>query len=75
MSDPSTHPTGQHKLPGRDDAASLNELCQDCSEVAIDVVERRPWSATADRTSGDERQVVVPQGARDLVDGLSPYGT
>lgn len=80
MSDPNAPPPSQHRLPGRDDAASLHELCEDGSEVVIDVVERRPRRASAADVSGEaasreQDRVVVPQGARDLIDGLSPYGT
>jgi hypothetical protein len=50
------------------DEGSLAELAQDGREMEVDVERPRPWGTA---TYG---QIVVPDDASTLIDGLTAYG-
>jgi hypothetical protein len=51
------------------DEGSLAELAQDGREIEMDVERPRPWAGS---TVG---QIVVPDDASALIDGLAAYGS
>ena len=51
------------------DTGSLAELCTDSTEVEVAVSAPRP------RTGAHHHDIVVPDDASDLVEGISAYGS
>ena len=49
------------------DTGSVSELADDCRDVNLDVPEARPWPAA-------HRDIVVPEQAAHMLDGMSSYG-
>jgi len=50
------------------DTGSLAELCTDSTEVEVAVSAPRPWADA-------HHDIVVPDDASDLIEGLSAYGS
>lgn len=64
MSTPAEFPTPREGL----DNGSLAELCTDSREVQIEVQQARPWAA-------EHRDIVVPDDASSLLEGIDAYGS
>ena len=64
MSTPAEFPTPREGL----DNGSLAELCTDSREVQIEVQQARPWVA-------EHRDIVVPDDASSLLEGIDAYGS
>ena len=64
MSTPAEFPTPREGL----DNGSLTELCTDSREVQVEVQQARPWVA-------EHRDIVVPDDASSLLEGIDAYGS